>query len=428
MGGRYLRMGMLGALTLAAVIGLHSRTASAASSCITCHLEFDDPAIREPAVKFEEDVHNLRRLGCESCHGGNPAAGAEEGDPELAHDPKMGFRGAPSPGEIPEFCGGCHSNVEFIKQYNPKQRVDQLLEYKSSHHGKLLASGEQRVATCVSCHGVHGILPVKDTRSPVYKTNVAKTCAGCHGDTKLMASFGIPTNQFDLYKSSVHGHKLLEEGDLAAPTCNTCHGNHGATPPGLTSVSNACGECHANNLAYFNESPHKEAFAEMGIGECETCHGHHDVMHPDDDRIGVHEEAFCVRCHSEGDAGYAAAAVMGAGLDSLKRALSAAHEILDRAERGGVNVALGKFDLHSADDAVIKARTGVHYFDTTKFNAIIQTGLAETQNVMALGEEAMHDLWLRRVGLMFTVPVILWVAIALYLRIRRTEREQASNS
>jgi len=104
------------------------------------------------------------------------------------------------------------------------------------------------------------------------------------------------------------------------------------------------------------------------------------------------------------------------------------HEILDRAERGGVNVALGKFDLHSADDAVIKARTGVHYFDTTKFNAIIQTGLVETRNVMAVGEEAMHDLWLRRVGLMFTVPVILWVAIALYLRIRRTEREQASNS
>jgi hypothetical protein len=119
---------------------------------------------------------------------------------------------------------------------------------------------------------------------------------------------------------------------------------------------------------------------------------------------------------------------MGAGLDSLKAALQVAHEILDRAERGGVNVSLGKFDLHSADDAVIKARTGVHYFDTTKFDAIIEAGLFETKNVIAQGEEAMHDLWLRRVGLMFTLPVILWVAISLYVWIRRRERNGSRNS
>ncbi|HWO56673.1 MAG TPA: cytochrome c3 family protein [bacterium] len=395
------------------------------SSCITCHTRLTDARPHNPTVRIHEDVHLQKGLSCHNCHGGNPAVGAAEEDASLAHDFDKGFVGAPATADIPAFCDRCHGDVEFMKQYNPKLRVDQLLEYKSSHHGKALAEGNTDVATCVSCHGVHGILPISDTRSPVYKTNVAATCTGCHANAALMARYGFPHDQKEKYARSVHGRKLAA-GDLAAPTCNNCHGNHGATPPGLTSIANACGECHANNRDFFNESPHKAAFAELGVADCIICHNHHDIAEPDDRMIGTGSGSMCITCHAEGEPGYQAAAYMAHQLDSLKTALAAARGLLDRAARGGVNVALGKFDMHAADDALIKARTAIHYFDTTKFGAVIAAGLADAGRVIAHGENALDDLRLRRLGLGFSLPLIMLVALGLVLKIRALERNHPS--
>ena len=52
----------------------------------------------------------------------------------------------------------------------------------------------------------------------------------------------------------------MVRGDLSAPTCTTCHGNHGATPPGFASVANVCSTCHVFQAQLFDSSPHKEAF------------------------------------------------------------------------------------------------------------------------------------------------------------------------
>ncbi|MEW5700764.1 MAG: cytochrome c3 family protein [Candidatus Zixiibacteriota bacterium] len=380
--------------------------------------------MKQVVTGYDDDIHAAKGLGCQDCHGGDPTRGAEEGDPEQAHDPAKGFVGAPTSSQIPDLCGRCHSDVEFMKQYNPKLRVDQLLEYRSSHHGKSLAAGNTKVATCVSCHGVHGILAVNDTRAPVYKTNVAATCGRCHSDAAYMRGSGLPTDQVALYRRSVHGQKLLEEGDLSAPTCNNCHGNHGATPPGLTSVANTCGECHANNRDFFNQSPHKAAFADMGLGECTACHRHHDIEVPTDSMLGTQAGSMCANCHSEGDAGWDAAAAMDRAMDSLKATLIAAHDLLDRAGRGGIDVALGKFDLHAADDALIKARTAVHYFDTTKFAEIVSPGIGAAAQVITLGNDALDDLRMRRVGLSFSIPLVLLVALLLYLKIRKMERDK----
>jgi predicted CXXCH cytochrome family protein len=393
------------------------------SSCIDCHTRLTDSRPHNPTVRIHEDVHLKKGLSCHSCHGGNPMAGDVEQDASLAHDFDKGFVGAPAMSEIPQFCDRCHGDVEFMKQYNPKLRVDQLLEYKSSHHGKALAQGDTNVATCISCHGVHGILPIADTRSPVYKTNVAATCTGCHADEARMASYGFPTDQKEKYLGSVHGQKLAA-GDLAAPTCNNCHGNHGATPPGLTSIANACGECHANNRDFFNESMHKGAFAEMGVADCIICHNHHDITEPTDDMIGTHEQSMCLNCHNEGEPGFVAAASMSSHLEGLKSSLQSAHDLLDKAYRGGVNVTLGKFDLHAADDALIKARTAVHYFDTTKFNEVVNAGMADAGRVIELGNSALNDLRMRRIGLAFSLPLILLVALGLIWKIRRIERGQ----
>ncbi len=401
-----------------------TRAKATGNSCVDCHSEIPDKQLSDPVKGVESDIHHAKGLGCQDCHGGDPTKGMAEGDPELAHNPAKGFVGAPTSKEIPDFCAKCHSDVEFMKRYNPKLRVDQLLEYRSSKHGKLLETGDGKVATCVSCHGVHGILAVSDTRSPVFRANAPGTCAKCHANAGYMKPYGIPTNQFDLYKSSVHGMQLLEKGDLAAPACNNCHGNHGATPPGLTSIAFACGECHANNRDFFNQSPHKEAYTKMGLGECTTCHNHHDIAKPTDAMLGVGERALCVRCHSQGDKGFETAAKMAVELDTLKLTLNLAHELLTRAEQGGINVRLGKYDLHTADDALIKARTAIHYFDFDKFHEVSGAGVTEARQVITQGEEALHDLRIRQIGLGVSVPIILWVALALYLRIRRMEREK----
>ena len=407
-----------------AAVGLCTSAAIASNSCIECHASLTQAALRTPATSLQEDVHYKRGLACQDCHGGDPTRGLTENNPGLAHDRLKGFVGAPATGDIPAFCARCHGDVEYMKQYNPKMRVDQYLEYRSSKHGKLLEGGDTRVATCVSCHGVHGILEVSDTRSPVYKTHIANTCSECHSNAAYMKSYAIPTNQFELYESSIHGQKLLKEGDLAAPTCNHCHGNHGAAPPGLTSVSNSCGGCHANNLEYFNQSPHKAAYEDMELGECNACHGHHDVAKTADDQLGVGDDATCIMCHDEGDAGYETAQSIAIGFDTLKTTLAQARDLLERAERGGVNVSLGKFDLHSADDALIKARTAIHYFDSSKFNEIIVAGLSDADVVIELGHAALWDLKLRQIGLGFTLPLVLLLALGIYLKIRQIERRK----
>jgi len=403
---------------------LHGAGAKTGNSCLDCHIETTQKRLSGPAKNLVNDIHYTKGFGCQDCHGGDPTKGMAEGDPALAHDSAKGFVGSPRPQDVPAFCARCHSDVELMKKYNPKLRVDQLLEYRSSQHGKLLDTGDEKVATCISCHGVHGILPVADTRSPVYRVNVPATCAKCHSNPAYMKPYGIPTDQYALFKSSVHGYELLEKGDLAAPACNSCHGNHGATPPGLTSIAFACGECHANNRDFFNQSPHKDAYAQMNLGECTTCHNHHDIAKPTDSMLGVGEGVLCTRCHSQGDKGYEAAAKMSVELDTLKLTINHAHELLTRAERGGVNARLGKYDLHTADDALIKSRTAIHFFDFDKFHEIASSGITEAQNVITLGEEALWDLRVRQIGLGVTVPIILWVALALYLRIRRMERDK----
>ena len=233
------------------------------NSCIECHQGIEG-RFGDPARTIQFDIHYSRGLFCNDCHGGDPS----QDDKNAAKDPRKGFIGRPKPTDIPAFCGKCHNDASLMKKYNPALRVDQEKEYLTSVHGQLLKTGEQKVATCVSCHGVHGIRAISDPLSSVYPLNLAETCAKCHASVDYMNKFGIPTNQYDKYKLSVHAKALYERQDLSAPTCNDCHGNHGATPPGIASVANVCGQCHVRQGELFQASPHKAAFDQLQYGEC----------------------------------------------------------------------------------------------------------------------------------------------------------------
>lgn len=390
------------------------------TSCVTCHSQLDD-VLLEPTKHTQEDIHFLKGLSCHDCHGGNPSAGAD-GDPEAAHDVKRGWM-KPSRAQIPAFCGKCHADAAFMKRFNPHTRVDQLSEYRTSVHGRLNAQGDERAAVCVDCHGVHGIRAVSDPRSSVYPPNVADTCARCHADETRMGHYMIPTVQRDDYKKSVHARALYEKGDVSAPTCNDCHGSHGAVPPGVENVASVCGSCHGREATLFRDTESKLKIDLSACIQCMVCHSNHAVLPPTDDMVGVADGSTCTGCHADGEKGYKAAADMAENIGILKARLHEADERLDRAERAGVEVSPDRFALQKARDDLVETRVLVHSFDLERFLAAAKEGIAAADAGVAAGHRAEAEQRLRRTGLGISLIVILAVIVALALKVREIERK-----
>jgi len=251
---------------------------SGETSCIACHSQLEDEVAESIASSLKADVHAVAGIGCHDCHGGDPSPALADDVEAMSED--RGFRSSPGRLDVPDFCGKCHSDAQFMKKFNPQVRVDQLTEYRTSTHGKRNASGDETPAVCTDCHGFHGMLPVTSPNSPVFATNVPETCARCHSDEAVMGPYNRPTDPYDLFTQSVHGAALLERGDTAAPSCNDCHGNHGAAPPGVESVSLVCGQCHGRESMLFRASFKHELFNELDVPECSVCHDHHLILHP----------------------------------------------------------------------------------------------------------------------------------------------------
>lgn len=384
-----------------------------ASTCIQCHLELDGE-LQEPAKLSTVDIHFQQGLSCNNCHGGDPTAA----DAEISMSRAKGYTGKPDHKKIAALCASCHSNPDFMRKYNPQARVDQYTEYLTSVHGKKYQAGDANVATCVDCHGAHGVRAAKNPNSPVYATNVAGTCGRCHADTKRMAPYGIPTNQMELYVNSVHGTALIKNRDLAAPTCNSCHGNHGATPPGVDTVANVCGQCHASQWDMFQKSPHQKAFAESNLPACVTCHEHHGIRKTSDDMLGNEQSTLCVNCHETGSKGYAAAADMKTGIAGLRRELDSAQELLHKAEVAGMEVSRPIYDLSEGRDRLVLARVSVHYFDPAELRKVLDEGDRIARASQESGNKALADLAYRRRGLAVSVVILLIMITLLLLKIR----------
>ena len=330
------------------------------------------------------------------------------------------------PLNVPQTCGKCHSNPVYMRSYNPALPVDQLQKYRTSVHGMRNANGDPKPAECASCHGSHGILSVKDVRSSVYPTNIPGTCSNCHSNAKYMASYKISTDQYEKYSKGVHGVALLQKHDLGAPACNSCHGNHAATPPGVESISKVCGTCHALNAELFSASPHKKAFDERKLPECETCHSNHDIITATDKLLGVTPGAVCSKCHQQDKdpEGYLQAKTMRQLIDSLEATEKSALALVNEAEQKGMEVSEAKFKLRDARQARIESRTMVHAFNEEKFREIVNKGLTVTSAVTLEANAAIHEYYFRRIGLGVSVVIISFLALILFLYIKRIEKKK----
>jgi predicted CXXCH cytochrome family protein len=419
-------------LALPAVAAAAGAPASIPNNCVACHSTEQDQRIANPAKLFSgQDVHRERGFECVDCHGGNPTSA----DKAKAHDASgresaMAFRGKPTGRAVIATCARCHSDAELMRTFAPKQRVDQAAEYATSVHGKQLAAGDTKVATCVSCHGAHGVRLVSDAKSPVFATNVAGTCAACHANPSHMAGYKLadgsplPTHQLVDYQKSVHYAALTKGNDLSAPTCNDCHGNHGAAPPGVGSMANVCGTCHVVFAQKFETSVHKQIF-DKG---CVECHSNHAVLKPSDEMLGTTGHGICAPCHTpndKSDKGAVAADAMRGRIEELKSAVARSNALIDQVSNAGIEVSDQELALREASTKITLARTEMHAFNPDLVTPIVDDGLKIVSTADQAGQNGMAELRFRRRGLAASLGAILIVVVGLALKVRQIDRDQA---
>jgi nitrate/TMAO reductase-like tetraheme cytochrome c subunit len=385
------------------------------NTCLDCHGALDPP-LQVTEQQFASDIHSQKGLTCASCHGGDPTKADMDAMSEAA-----GFRGKIERKNVPQVCGHCHSDGALMRKYNPSLRTDQLSQYKTSVHGERLARGDTKVAVCTDCHGLHDLRPAGDSRSKVNPLNVAQTCSRCHSNAEYMAGYGIPRDQVAKYDESVHHDAMTVRGDLSAPTCTTCHGNHGAAPPGAGSVQNVCSTCHVFQAQMYEKSSHQAAFKAAGLPGCVVCHGSHDISHPTDAKLRSGPQAVCMQCHSPGDYCDQARAKMLSELTGLDDAIKSAEQVLNVAESSGIEVTEARLAQDQARDSLTKARVTIHSFQTEIVEQEVQAGLKAAVKNLQAGKDALRERNYRRVGMGISVLAILIVLLGLRLYIRELE-------
>jgi len=264
--------------------------------CTQCH--------SDEVKQYLSSVHgvaaqhaNTLSTSCQGCHGPvHKILAATDANSRVAKK------------NLPDTCGSCHSNPEFLAKYQIPF-AHPVEAYKLSVHGRAVAAGNEKAATCSDCHGSHAIYAARDTRSKVNHWKVPSTCGVCH--SAIAKTYG----------ESVHG-QALARGSTDAPTCTDCHGEHVILAPSeaqslvnparVSSVT--CGRCHgderidarynmpADRVPTYADSYHGLALrgGSQTIANCASCHGVHNIFPSSDPRSTINPANLahtCGACH-----------------------------------------------------------------------------------------------------------------------------------
>lgn len=415
------------------------------NTCYTCHTAIDNTQ-HAIAQQWKESVHGQNGIGCADCHGGDPTSD----EVTVAMSKAAGFVGIPDRTTTVGLCGTCHANVDRMRQFQIP--TDQLEKYRASVHGqRLLSAKDTRVANCTDCHGTHDVKKASNPTAAVYPLNVPKLCASCHADPRLMAPYGIRTDQFAVYQQSVHGKALLLNQDLRAPTCASCHGSHDAKPPQSSEVVGVCGKCHTATQALYEESRH----AKLDVGpKCWTCHGTHDVVQPDEsrffhprtpeidcttchnpedrtlrlnaDRFTKDADRRCDTCHHEGSILYSQAKGIYGALDRANTAYQQAKAKIDEAAGAGMIVSDADVQLTEARTSLIRARATVHTTKLTTVAALADAVTTKTGEAEQFAEKKLQESLFRREAMVVVLGLIAVNVLALNLLRRKIHQGDPS--
>lgn len=198
-------------------------------------------------------------------------------------------------------CFTCHDDKTLTKKRAGKTVslfVDQA-KFSASMHGP---------ATCISCH-----TDLKGKDFPHEETLKPAACGSCHTDEQR------------LHNESLHG-KAIARGDVLAPRCANCHGNHEIvalkdpkSPVQPARIPYLCGQCHSegtpvqkqreihqsNIVTNYSESIHGDALMNKGLvvtATCVSCHTAHSILPHTDAKSSIARAniaATCSRCHAQ---------------------------------------------------------------------------------------------------------------------------------
>lgn len=216
---------------------------------------------------------------------------------------------------VTEACLSCHEGVEVVDdEHEPPGPVDcsqchddEQSEYRASFHGK---SRHEHVASCVDCHGSHGILGHLDPASRTYRLNQAEMCASCHSDPK---SGFAPDEILKVkeYFRSIHGLAISRSGLVVSATCVDCHGSHDISEICFdcrgevrASIPDLCGKCHVKAAREYRVSVHGGPLAQGNLDvpvcvDCHTSHQIHSHFEPESSIYPTHVSETCLKCHED---------------------------------------------------------------------------------------------------------------------------------
>ena len=181
----------------------------------------------------------------------------------------------------------------------------------------------KRGIACDVCHGgdpknfeVEGAKAAgTGYRGKLSKAEGVRLCASCHSNEEMMRQYGLSTDQYQQYRTSKHGHLLLEEGNTDAAACVDCHGVHEILPPAdpaskvfRKNLPGTCAACHSD-AEYMKDYPiptsqyddyihsvHGRELIEnsnRAVPECARCHGVHGARAPGTTEV----YNVCGQCH-----------------------------------------------------------------------------------------------------------------------------------
>jgi hypothetical protein len=243
------------------------------ADCLLCHSDAGAARANGTSIAVNPDVFGKSThggLSCVDCHA------------DLATTTEF-----PHPEKLPRVsCATCHD--EPVKLHT------------SSVHAQV-----EKGATCVSCHGMHDILPSSDTASRTHPLNIQKTCATCHTGGHLVGPAGEVGTE---YRDSVHGRAIERSGLVVSANCTSCHASHDirrkSDPESRvhrSNIANTCGTCHQGIQTMYARSVHAQQVAQgnTGAAVCSDCHTSHRIQRAENDlwRLAVIEE--CGTCHVE---------------------------------------------------------------------------------------------------------------------------------
>lgn len=235
------------------------------------------------------------------------------------------LKGADFPHGIPRHvnCGGCHEEA--------------MKTFMAGFFNKLNAMGFRGVPECADCHGAHKITDHADSRHVCgicHRSELAAfdqsvhsrtgraadkqmSCTSCHDphfkskrdsmteaqwhEYNIRGCMECHKGESQNYIASQHYHKL-KGGDVNAPNCVTCHGEHGvlspSDPASHTSVDRLdalCSTCHKG----YEESLHRKDSVDARLMTCVACHTGHQtqMVHASGGIFREQVPATCNRCH-----------------------------------------------------------------------------------------------------------------------------------